>query len=94
MFMIATSSQIVTSESQSSSQKSDEPTASGTSQEDGAEQVVHAELSDNFAVNPTGAPSQPADDACDSDGIELTVTAERAAVRIARSRAESEHLYV
>ena len=56
--------------------------------------MVHAELSDNFAVNPTGAPSQPADDAYDSDGIELTVTAERAAVRIARSRAESEHLYV
>ena len=56
--------------------------------------MVHAELSDNFAVNPTGAPSQPADDACDSDGIELTVTAERAAVRIARTRAESEHLYV
>ena len=66
----------------------------GTSQEDGAEQVVNADLSDNFAVNPTGAPSQPADDACDSDGIELTVTAERAAVRITRTRAESEHLYV
>ena len=30
---------------------------------------------------------QPADDACDSDGIELTVTAERAAVRITRTRA-------
>ena len=69
-------------------------TDSATSQEDGAEQVVHAELSDNFAVNPTGAPSQPADDACDSDGIELTVTAERAAVTIARAREESEHLYV
>ena len=69
-------------------------TDSATSQEDGAEQVVHAELSESFAVNPTGTPSQPADDAYDSDGIELTVTAERAAVRIARSRAESEHLYV
>ena len=99
MFMIATSSHIVTSESQSSSQKSDEPTiqhlsAGGTSQEDGAEGVVHAELSESFAVNPTGAPSQRADDAHDSDGIEMTATAERAAMRIARSRAESEHLYV
>ena len=69
-------------------------TDSATSQEDGAEQVVHAELSDNFAVNPTGAPSQPADDAYDSDGIELTATAERAAMRIAHTRAESEQLYV
>ena len=68
--------------------------AGGTSQEDGAEQVVHAELSESFAVNPTGAPSQRADDAHDSDGIEMTATAERAAMRIARSRAESEHLYV
>ena len=65
-----------------------------TAQEDGTEGVVHAELSNSFAVNPTGAPSQPADDAYNSNGIEMTVAAERAAVRIARSRAESEHLYV
>ena len=93
--MIATSSQIVTS----GSQKSDEPTvqylsANGTSQEDGAEEVVHADLSDSFTVNPPGTPSQLTDDAYDSNGIEMTVTTERAAVRIARTREESEHLYV
>ena len=95
MFMIATSSQIVTS----GSQKSDEPTvqylsANGTSQEDGAEEVVLADLSDSFTVNPPGTPSQLTDDAYDSNGIEMTVTTERAAVRIARTREESEHLYV
>ena len=85
---------IVTSGSQSRRATVQYLSANGTSQEDGAEEVVHADLSDSFTVNPPGTPSQLTDDAYDSNGIEMTVTTERAAVRIARTREESEHLYV